>query len=357
MQRKDKEKAGAHDADAAQGARQDDGAVMKLARTLVVTAHESWPAFLLVFKITFPIMLGLRVVEEFFPLIATVGSLIHPLMEIVGLPGETALPWAAAIIVQPYAGYALLIEQWEELSLTVAQATIFGILVLEVHAIAVEARIAHLLGARTWFTCVMRFGAAFAMGFALNWIYSTAGWLQQPADVLLFELAGGDDSWAGWLLGQAKTWLLFAAILYGLNLFMKAMRAFHIEKVFVWLLAPFMRLMGIHRSASLVGVIGLVLGLTFGAALLMAESRSGRVSRRDIFLSVSLLGICHSVLEDTLLTMLFGAHVSGVLFARVAFAILIMAILSRLLAFLPDKALERWIMTKPGLAPAKTATG
>ena len=325
---------------------------MRLYRALIATAAESWPAFLLVFRITFPIMLALRVIEEFFPLVEAVGSLISPLMGIVGLPGETAIPWAAAIVVQPYAAYALLSQQWNDLSLTVAQATIFGLLVLEVHAIVVEVRIAQLLGSRAWFTCLMRFGSAMAMGFLLNWTYSAAGWLQQPASILFFDLAGTENDWGSWLLAQLKTWLFFAALLYCLNLFMRAMRAFHVEKVFVWLLSPVMRLMGIHRSASLVGVIGLVLGLTFGAALLMAESRSGRVPRRDIFLSVSLLGICHSVLEDTLLTMLFGAHVSGVLLGRVAFAIVLMALLSRLLSLFPDKVLERWIMTKPGKAGA-----
>ena len=317
---------------------------------LVANGHESVSAFWLIFKITFPIMLALRVIEEFFPLTARLGAALEPVMEIVGLPGETGIAWAASIIVHPYAAFAVLLESWDELQLTVAQATIFGLLVLEVHAIFVEMRIAQMLGSRAWFTCVLRFFTAISLGALLNWVYASNGWLQQPADILLFEFDPIEKSWGAWAETQLKTWLLFALMLYGLNLFMEAVRHFHIEKVFVWLLGPVMRLMGIHKSASLVGVIGLVLGLTFGAALLMAESQSGRVSRRDIFLSVSLLGICHSVLEDTLLTMVFGAHISGVLFARVAFSMVVIGVISRIFALFPDQVLERWVMTKPGLA-------
>ncbi len=336
------------------GAPAREGPARALLRALVLTARESVPAFLFVFKVSFPLMLAIRAVEDHYPLVETLGGALGPLMGVVGLPGETGIPWAAAILVQPYAAYALLTEQWERLELTVAQATVFGILVLEVHAIVIEARIAQLLGCRAWFTCALRFGAALAQGALFIAVCNGLGWLQQPADVLVLEPAGGDGGWGDWLAAQLRTWVFFAAVLYCLNLFMRAMRFLHVERVFVWALGPVMGLMGIHRSASMVGVIGLVLGLSFGAALLMAEAQSGRVPRRDIFLSVCLLGICHSVLEDTLLTALFGAHVAGVLLLRVAFALALVSALSRALARFSDGELERWVMTRPK-DPARAA--
>lgn len=338
------------------GAPAPEGPARAMLRALALTARESVPAFLFVFKVAFPLMLAIRAVEDHYPLVETLGRALEPVMGAVGLPGETGIPWAAAILVQPYAAYALLAEQWDRLELTVAQATVFGILVLEAHAILVEARIAQLLGCRAWFTCVLRFGAAVAQGMLFIAACGAFGWLQQPAEVLVLDTSGGGGGWGDWLAAQLRMWVFFAAVLYCLNLFMRAMRFLRVERVFVWALRPVMGLVGIHRSASMVGVVGLVLGLSFGAALLMAEAQSGRVPRRDIFLSVCLLGICHSVLEDTLLTALFGAHVAGVLLLRVAFALALVALLSRLLARFSDEALERWVMTRPK-APAPGRAG
>lgn len=319
---------------------------------LAATAHESVPAFVLVLKLIFPVILLLRIVEDHLPLVPIIGGWLAPLMGIVGLPGEAAIPWVAAILTQPFPAFVLLADNWQDLQLTTAQATILGVLVLEAHSIFIEARIAHFLGVRVWVTCVSRFGAAFALGFLLDQAYRQAGWLQDPASLLFITDVGSlDNSWGQWWLSQAKSWLVFAAFLYCLNLFMRFIRAFHVESFFVWLLSPVMRLIGIHRSAATVGVVGLVLGLTFGATLLLAEAKAGRIPRRDLFLSVILLGICHSLLDDTALALLFGAHVSGVLFCRFGFAVIVLAAFSRLLRLVPNSVAERWLMT-PGTQPA-----
>ena len=221
-----------------------------LGPTLIATAKSSlWPLWV-VFYITFPIMLGLKVVEEFFPITTFIGSMLEPSMQIVGLPGEAGLAWAASILIQPISAFAILADTWDTLNLTVAQATIFGILVLEVHAIFVEMRISHMLGVRMWFTTILRFATAFAMGFIFDQICKAGGWLQQPATLLIEANIETAQSWSAWWIFQAKTWALFAVLFYGLSLLMKAIRAFHIERFFIYLLSPVMRMMGIHKNRS-----------------------------------------------------------------------------------------------------------
>lgn len=311
------------------------------------TVTKSWSGFLLLFWITFPIILGLRILEEFVPLIQIIGGWLEPLMEIVGLPGATGVPWAAAILLQPIPGFALLADNWDTLNLTIAQATIFSVLVLEVHAIFAEMRIAQLLGVRMWLTCVLRFAAAFSLGMLLDWFYRTTNWLQEPATLLFVNetTASNAGSWLSWMIFQGKAWLVFFLLLYFLNLLMDMIRAFHIEKVLIVILSPLMRLMGIHRAAATTAIIGLVLGVSYGAALLLEEKRSGKVPQRDIFLTVVLLSICHSLLDDTLIAVLFGAHISGVFVARFVFAAVVIAVLSRLLDRLPAAGAKRWLMT------------
>ena len=68
----------------------------------------------------------------------------------------------------------------------------------------------------------------------------------------------------------------------------------------------------------------------FGAGLLLREVRSGTLSRRDVWLAIGFLGLAHSLIEDTLLILLIGADLAGILWARLVFAIVVIGILARL---------------------------
>ena len=84
-------------------------------------------------------------------------------------------------------------------------------------------------------------------------------------------------------------------------------------------------------------VVGLTLGLTFGGGLLIQEARSGKLSPKDILMTIAFLSLCHSLIEDTLLLLLLGADLSAILWTRLAFGLLFIAILGRLFSWLPSR--------------------
>jgi len=55
-------------------------------------------------------------------------------------------------------------------------------------------------------------------------------------------------------------------------------------------------------------VVGLVLGITYGAGILLHEARTGALSRKEIFYIATFLMVCHSIIEDVLLFVIFGAN-------------------------------------------------
>ena len=73
-----------------------------------------------------------------------------------------------------------------------------------------------------------------------------------------------------------------------------------------------------------------MLGLSFGGGLLIKEAGSGKLSTKDIFIAMTLLSVCHSLIEDTLLIMILGAHISGVFWGRLVFSLLFTVLISRL---------------------------
>ena len=75
--------------------------------------------------------------------------------------------------------------------------------------------------------------------------------------------------------------------------------------------------------------------------MIMHEAHSGKVGAKDIFYSLSLMGLSHSVFEDTLLMVVLGGHVSGLLWARVIFTLIVVALLVRMVTWLGDEFFYR----------------
>ena len=92
---------------------------------------------------------------------------------------------------------------------------------------------------------------------------------------------------------------------------LRLLRILRIEQAISWCLAPFLRLLGIGREAVTITLIGLTLGLSFGGGLLIREAQAGHVGKDDVLLNGP-AGLYHSIIEDTLLILLIGGHLSGI---------------------------------------------
>lgn len=255
---------------------------------------------------------------------------LSPVMGLVGLPDEVAIVWAAAMLVNIYTGMVVFFDVAPQLGLSVAQVTVLGTMILIAHSLPVEGAVAKAAGVSWRATLAIRLGGALALGALLNVVYSASATLQQPARLLWQPAERIDDSLAAWALDQLHMLALILVVIAALMLGLKALRALGVERWIHALLAPMLRLIGIGREAGHITVIGFTLGLSFGAGLLIREARSGVLNRRDMFLTMGFLGLCHSVIEDTLLIVLLGADLSGILWARVLFALAVIAVLARL---------------------------
>jgi hypothetical protein len=71
-----------------------------------------------------------------------------------------------------------------------------------------------------------------------------------------------------------------------------------------------------HVSRGFTLASGLILGITYGAGVLISEARSGHMSRTDIFTIATFLLMCHAIIEDTLLFVMFGANAWVIIAAR-----------------------------------------
>lgn len=85
--------------------------------------------------------------------------------------------------------------------------------------------------------------------------------------------------------------------------------------------------MGIGEQAINVVIVGLTIGIQFGGGLLIKEAKSKEIDKQSILLSLSFLNLVHAIIEDTILMSIMGGHLSGILFFRLIFSLLIVFII------------------------------
>lgn len=290
---------------------------------------DTFETALPLFKIMIPVSIIVKLLDIIGG-VTLIGKGIAPLMNIVGLPGEMGLVWASAMITNIYGGLIVFITIAEEMMLTTADVTVLTSMILVAHSLFVEVTIAKKAGVRVWFTLLLRIGGALLFGFILHQFFTITDILQTPA-VMAWQPEPKDASLISWIGGQLQNYVLIFTVIFLLLFLMKVLKKYKVLDRINTFLEPGLEFLGMSKNAAPLTIIGLTLGISYGGGLIINNARSGSLSAKDAFLSVSLMGLSHSLIEDTLLMLTLGGSLIGILFGRVLFTIIIMMILIRIL--------------------------
>lgn len=315
---------------------------------------ETWEISLRLFKIMIPVIIVVKLLKE-LGLIEHLGALLSPVMQLVGLPGSMGLVWAATLLTGIYGGIVAFVSLAADNPLSVAQVTVLASMMLVAHALPVELGIAQKAGARLPAMGVIRVGGAFVFGWCLHLFYSLGGWLQQSSS-LSWAPPMEDPSVVVWALTQLKGLSVIYCLVFILLVVLRALDKFGVTSLINKSLHPVLILLGIGKSASPITIIGMTLGLAYGGGLILQEAHSGRMKPKDIFFSLLLMGMCHSIIEDTLLVMLIGGHLSGILWGRLIFSLIVVFGAVRLISNLPQIVFDRLLFSIPNQKTVPLAT-
>jgi hypothetical protein len=296
------------------------------------------------FKIIIPISILTRFLQQ-WGVIDQLGVLLGPVMELVGLPGQIGLVWATAMLTNLYGGMVVFASLAPGLGLTVAQVTVLTTMMLVAHGLPVELRIAQKAGTRFRAMALIRIGGALLLGWLLYHAYQLSGTLQQ-ANQALWNPPAVDPAWTSWLVAELRNMAAIFLIILCLMALLRLLKKLGVSDLMTRLLEPLLTLLGMGRAAAPVTIIGMTLGLSYGGGLIIQEAKSGRLGKRDVFCSLALMGLCHSLIEDTLLMMLLGGHFSGVFWGRLLFSLLAVFLLGKLIRRLPQAFFERFLVRK-----------
>ncbi len=299
-----------------------------LGRETVLTSWE-------LIRITVPIIILTKILEE-FGLIASLSSLLEPVMKIIGLPGTLGLVWGTAMLTSIYGGIAVFAALAPGLVLTGAQITVLYSVMLIAHSLPLELSISKKAGAALLPIAILRIGGAILYGFVLSRLSTVLHIWQEPAIMVFQTVAVVRDVWH-WALNQVANLGLIVMVIFCIVVVMRILRAIGMLSLFERLLSPALPLFGMTRRAAPVTVVGMIMGIGYGGALIIRETCSGKMDRQEVFNAMALLGLCHALVEDTLLMMAIGGKLAGIFWGRILFSLGIVFLLVRTTRYLADR--------------------
>lgn len=301
---------------------------------------ETWKTSLILLKIVIPVSVVTKILTD-MGVIKYIGLALGHVVQFAGLPGSMGVVWATAMLTNLYAAIVVFSSMLVYEHLTVAQVTVLATMMLVAHSLPIELGITRKAGIRLRFMLIFRAFFSLIFGILLNRIYLATGFLQ-TGFIAVWQPERIDPSWSAWAISQCKTILTVYAIILLLLVIVKLLNFLHITDMLGRVLRPVLHMMGISKDAAPVTIIGMTMGIGYGGGLIIHEARSGRLSKRDIFFSLSFMGLMHSMIEDTLLMIFLGGHISGVLFLRFIFAMIVIFFLVRLMRNMTDTSFNRY---------------
>lgn len=293
------------------------------------------------FKILVPVSVVVRLLQV-TGWLHHIGIAFEPVMQIMGLPGEMSIAWVSAIFGNIYGGLLAFYSIQDTLHLTVAQVTVTGTIILLAHNFLLEVAVVRKAGLKTWYAVTLRFGTALLLGALMNAIYSVTGWLQEPAEFYFKLETPENPTWGAWALNELKNYLVISLVILTLITLLEILKETGLIDKLNHLLEPALKAMGMSPKIVPVTLIGLTLGLGYGGALIINETKIQNFSRKDLLYSLTLMSLFHSIIEDTLLILSVGADWSGVILFRLLMAIGITWLLIRITRQWSDKRLDRY---------------
>ena len=302
--------------------------------------HESSKIFWVLFKVILPVVIIIRALE-LLGAIPYLAKYLEPLTSFIGIDGSLGLVWMAAILVNIYAGMAAFASLQSIFDYTVAETTILGLIILIAHSLPIEVAIARQSRVSAIFNLLFRFINAVIAGKILNYIFIKFDLFNEPNQSIL-EIPTSVTSNLDWLILQSKNFLIIFLIILLIISTINILKYIGLWQFIINILKIPLSYLGMSEKVANIILIGLTLGISFGGGFLIEESKKNNISKKDILLSLSFLSLCHSIIEDTILILLLGSHISGILFFRILYTIVIILFMKYLL----DTKLQNKILNK-----------
>lgn len=265
-------------------------------------------------KIVLPVSLVVRLMQ-YYGIITILADYLHPLFNFIGLPGATAIVFITSIFLPLYGTIAVMTS----LSMTMREATILTLMCLVAHSLLVECAVMKKTGSSFIKMILLRIGMAFVVAMFLNAVL--------PVNNTPFMMVMHQEQYdsigmllLGWIESSTMLILIIMLIITALMILQRILIEFNLIEYISRPLRPLMIFFGLPDKAPFFWLVGNVVGLAYGSAVMIDMVQEGKLSLKESNDLNHHLAISHSLLEDTLLFAALGINIWVIMGTRVSFA-------------------------------------
>ena len=255
-------------------------------------------------KLMIPISLIVTLLQH-YGVLEQFASLLNPFFSYLGLPGTSAVIFVSGALAGTYAGIAAMTA----IPLTMKQASILAVMIALCHALPMECAVNKKTGSSFWKMGILRILMALLCAAVLNIVLPQFPgyylYMGVPSTVSLETLL------SAWLVSQLKMSAMVYLIIYLLMVVQHAIEAYSLLPPLSRLLEPLMKLFGLPRQSAYMWLVGNVLGISYGSAVMLELEERGTITQEDANDVNHHLIMNHSMLEDTIVFSVTG--ISGLL--------------------------------------------
>ncbi len=257
---------------------------------------SSW----LIIKLVIPIYI-LADLLLYYGLLSKISFIFEPITKLLHLPPEAALSIVSGMFLNLYAAISFAAP----LGLSPSEWTILAIFLGVCHSLLIENAIMAKVGLPNYISYILRVGGGLIVAYSATFFVNG-----NSAKSVAKELSKRDFS---------SIYDLLMHSFYNASIL--ALKIIAIITVLIFVM-DFIKSKLKHKNVSTPFALGtgILLGITYGAGILINESKS--MSKKDIIFVAVFLSILHSVIEDPLLFVIYGASFTQIVTFRLIWAII-----------------------------------
>jgi len=268
--------------------------------------HSSLKSSFIILKLVIPIYI-IADILFYYDLLSYISFLFEPLTSFLDLPKEAALSIVSGIFLNIYAAIAFAAP----LGLNPREWTILAVFLGICHALIVETAVMKKLGISKTFSITLRFCAGLFVGYIVSLLPNSL-FNNSVINNTIPKIPEYNS------IIKLLTNSLFESIYLSVQIIV-------LITLLIFFLDYIKSLKMIKEYSNKVNsafslTIGVILGITYGAGILITEYNKGTLSKHEIMYIGTFLMICHAIIEDTLLFVIFGANIWIIVIMRVVFA-------------------------------------
>ena len=258
--------------------------------------------------------------------------ILTPVMGWLSLPPEAALPLIVGLLTGIYGAIAAM----SVLPLSGNEMTLIAVFLLISHALPQEGIIQGKSGMPPLTATLIRLAASVVTVLCVApllglWpVHHAGGVPVAAAHVQPFA-----DALLGWFRGMALLSVKILGIITALMVALELLKAYHVIDWMLIRIEPLFRVQGLPRQVGMLWLAAALFGISYGAAVIVEETRNGEYTPDELKQLHISIGINHAMVEDPALFLSLGIPAVWLWGPRLAAAILAVhmaTLVSRLLA-------------------------